>query len=81
MSKEKKVFISQEELNMLNRFRNLTVESLDLIMKLLAGQILHKDAEKITEKIAFEEIDLEKRLKELEDERKSSKENDCQIKL
>lgn len=75
------MFMSKEQLAILNKFRDLTALSLDLNMKLLAGQILHKDAKKVLEYIAFEQIDLEKRLKEIDNERKKTTENTNQISM
>lgn len=75
------MFMSKEEIAILNRFRELTALLLDLNMNLLANQITDQEAKIILEKIAFEEIDLEKRLKEIEDNRKMSKEHDGHINL
>ena len=73
------MFMSGEQLQLLNRTRELLADSIDLNLKLLAGQILKRDAEEKLKAIAYEEIDIEKRLKEIEDGRKEPKENPNQI--
>lgn len=73
------MFMSKEQLAILNRFRELTAMSLDLNMKMLADQISNSDAKEIIEKIANEEIDLEERLKKIIDSRNAPKENGNQI--
>ena len=73
------MFMSGEQLRLLNRTRELLADSIDLNLKLLAGQISKRDAEEKLKAIAYEEIDIEKRLKEIEDGRKEPKENPNQI--
>lgn len=70
---------TKEERILFERLRELFAASLDLNMKLMAGQILKKDAEEKFIKIAYEQIDIEKRLKAIDDEKKKAEIDSAQI--
>ena len=70
---------TKEERILFERLRELFASSLDLNMKLMAGQILKKDAEEKFIKIAYEQIDIEKRLKAIDDEKKKAEIDSAQI--